>query len=374
MKRLLILVPLLTACSGDLPVYSLVESLRVLAVKVDPPKFLFDQTSTSVTFDALVVDPKGGPVDVRWQFCPVESSKACRDYDTLFAQASAVATAVAQKVAPGTTLDFGPVQAAHELALSGTAQPAAADAALPASEVLRPYGIPSFVLGHDDVQGLDTFFEYSSLFGYGEGAWPSAILTVTSAGNSVTTEKRVVASLADLSAINGVLFGALGLQFCPKTVADDPRPCKEWDPSRAGNHNPVFAASRWSAGKSPLATWEDLPADGSPLPVKAGAEIRLLPTFTPESFESYQIIRTTLATNDIQLEEATEELSVSWFVTAGKIQDALTWPLFTRSLDTVYTAPKTPPSDTGGLVTVWMVGQDQRGGTSWTHVDLLISE
>lgn len=374
MKRLLLLVPLLSACSGDLPVYSLIEGLRVLAVKVDPPKFLFDQPASEVSFEALVVDAKGRTVDASWQFCPVESSKACLDYDTIFAQQAGIATLVTQQlvtkeVPVDPPLDLGPVAAARALTGSGTATPPAPDPARPGSETLQPYAVPSFVLGQSDIQGLQSFFEYSSFFGYGEGSWPSAILTVSVPGDSVTAQKRVVASLANLAAVNTQLRATLGFQFCPKTE-EDPIPCKDWDPVRAGNHNPVFAATQWSAGKTPLATWLDLPAD-EPLPLKAGAEIRLLPSFTPESFEPYQIIRTNLS-SEIEIEDATEELSVSWFVTAGKVQDQLTWPLFTRTLDTVYTAPKTPPAETNGLVTVWMVGQDQRGGTAWTHVDLLI--
>jgi hypothetical protein len=62
-----------------MPVYSLIEDLRVLAVRAEPPAVFFDAAATDVTFDALVVDPHGGPIDVSWSFCPVESNKACRD-------------------------------------------------------------------------------------------------------------------------------------------------------------------------------------------------------------------------------------------------------------------------------------------------------
>jgi len=82
----------------------------------------------------------------------------------------------------------------------------------------------------------------------------------------------------------------------------------------------------------------------------------------PESFESYQILRSDLQTQEIEIEDAVEEPSVAWFVDRGKVQDELTWRIFTRTLDTVYTAPREAPAATSGLVTVWLVAQDQRGG------------
>jgi hypothetical protein len=38
----------------------------------------------------------------------------------------------------------------------------------------------------------------------------------------------------------------------------------------------------------------------------------------------------------------------------------------TRTLDTVFSAPKEPPAD--GLVSLWLVVRDGRGGAAWREV------
>jgi hypothetical protein len=88
--------------------------------------------------------------------------------------------------------------------------------------------------------------------------------------------------------------------------------------------------------------------------------------------EEYQTLERDLQTNLIEVVDRTEKISVSWFTTAGSFSDSLTEVDLTKTLDTVYTAPDTPPATTGGLATVWLVARDQRGGESWEHVDLLI--
>src|SRR5690606_9754347 len=68
-------LPLLVLASGcvDLPAYSLVEDLRILAVRADPPQLLDSPVASEVRFDALVVDPRAPdePIELSWQFCPV---------------------------------------------------------------------------------------------------------------------------------------------------------------------------------------------------------------------------------------------------------------------------------------------------------------
>ena len=54
MKRLLFFLPLLVACGDALPVQSFVEKLRVLGVRAEPPEIAPGETTT---LDALVVQP-----------------------------------------------------------------------------------------------------------------------------------------------------------------------------------------------------------------------------------------------------------------------------------------------------------------------------
>ncbi|MEO1175052.1 MAG: hypothetical protein AAFX94_23805, partial [Myxococcota bacterium] len=93
MKRLLPVL-LLAACGMDVDQVEDVEDLRILALRADPPEVLIntaalnDATDLSalevdVTFDALVVDPRGGVLDFEWRFCPIESFEACRDFETI---------------------------------------------------------------------------------------------------------------------------------------------------------------------------------------------------------------------------------------------------------------------------------------------------
>jgi hypothetical protein len=363
MRRLTIpALVLACGCNQDLPVYSLVEDLRVLAMRAEPPLFLFDEASGDVVVDALVVDPRGGPVSFAWSFCPVESNKACTD----FADQLALAQGATSDPPAG---DAAALLAAHAVSETGAAVPSPEAPDLPAAEPLRPYTVASFTIPHEAVTALQGYFEANGFYGFGMGSWPSAVLTLARPGDGVTAQKRVVVSVADLSVYNALLKSQLGYSFCP-----DPESarCIPWDPALAGNHNPVFEKVQYSKGKSPLADWLDLPP-GNVITMQHDEEIRILPTFTPESPEDYQTLRSTLQTGQIEVERLTEKVSVSWFVTDGKVQDPLTWPEFTKTLDTVYTAPSRPPESTGGLVTVWMVGRDQRGGEAWAHVDIQIT-
>jgi hypothetical protein len=360
MRRLLWPLCVLAAgCSQDLPVYSLVEGLRVLGIRAEPPTYLFDAPPAQVTVDALVVDPAGATVTATWTFCPVESDSACADFEAKVTAASSISG-----------VNVADLRAAHLVGSPASADRATTGADLPQAAVGRPYLVPSFVVDAAPVAGLEDYFLYDGFFGYGQGAWPSAVLTVTTPTDQVTAQKRIVATVADLSAYNDVVDQQFHYHFCTagQTAADG---CVAWNPAWAGNHNPVFAATRWHPGKSPLDAFGDLPSSGV-IEVEAGSDVRIQPNFTADSEESYQVIKTNFTTGTIRTTDLTEQISVSWFTTAGKLQDSLTWPLFTKTLDTVYTAPETPPG-TDGFVTIWMVAQDQRGGESWTHVDLKVT-
>ena len=62
-----------------------------------------------------------------------------------------------------------------------------------------------------------------------------------------------------------------------------------------------------------------------------------------------------------QNDQPTEHLTVTWFTSAGHFSDGTTDPEVTTTLDLA----KRPPA-TGSDVTVWAVGHDDRGGTTFT--------
>ncbi len=347
MRSIFLLLFLVAACSQEMPPYYEVRDLRVLSISANPPTFLYDQPSAEVSFRALVVDPAGLDVDYTWSFCPVESSSACADFDLKLARVQEpTATALAS---------------ARAYELGGTAV-APADAA---TGPLPRYEIVDFTIPAELLLSLTDYYLQNQFFGFGVGLWPQAILHASRPEEEIVAFKRFVVGLAELSAYNDLVGPALGYTFCPPEAAGDG--CVAWDSTLAGNENPEFTSIQYSEGKSALASWRDLP-EGEPLALRAGASVRLLPSFTPESFQSYQVLRSDLQGGVIRAEIAQEELSVSWFCSAGAFSDELTWPKFTRSLDTVYTAPK----DLTGLVTIWMVAKDQRGGESFAHVTLRV--
>jgi hypothetical protein len=70
-KRACALMGLVCACDADLPVYSQVEGLRVLAVAAEPPQVPAGQPAT---LSALVASP--GATTYQWRWCPAPTEAA----------------------------------------------------------------------------------------------------------------------------------------------------------------------------------------------------------------------------------------------------------------------------------------------------------
>ncbi|HIN86280.1 MAG TPA: hypothetical protein EYN06_07355, partial [Myxococcales bacterium] len=68
MRICLILVSLfcLFACRGDLPEPSLIDKLRVLAIRADMPE---STPGSTIQLDALVIEPNGLEVSYEWYAC-----------------------------------------------------------------------------------------------------------------------------------------------------------------------------------------------------------------------------------------------------------------------------------------------------------------
>jgi hypothetical protein len=132
------------------------------------------------------------------------------------------------------------------------------------------------------------------------------------------------------------------------------------------NANPlldeIYEVNDADAGQSGL-----MALDGpTPIVAHAGDEITLRATFMPGSAQTYSI-STGASTPPV---EVTEQLSVSWFSTAGLFTQASTGgdvPDTILHLDQVRREPTVHLPESGQPIDLWIVGRDERGGTAFTH-------
>ena len=108
------------------------------------------------------------------------------------------------------------------------------------------------------------------------------------------------------------------------------------------NHNPQFVSVT------------NLPLDGTPMPVYQGEVLPLVATYADDAHEYYMIPGET--------EKVFEMLTTQWFATAGTFPDA---PVGGTGVEPLTLDRGLPPS--GGSIDVWIVGHDDRGGTTMVH-------
>ncbi len=366
------LLALVVGCGMDLDQVQDVEDLRILAVRAEPPEYLIDNAGGldpanlefDVSFEVLAVDPRGGRVDVEWQFCPVESTDACRDYETVRDQTPDFASALDAMRAQGSTEE--------DVATVDVSQ------GLPPEEAAMrdvwPFDTGTFTVNAP--ADLALYHVQTNFFGFGSGSWPSAQVRVTGNGDTVLSNKRFVLGVDDYSVLNPVLEDQLGFTVCDPALAEPDQPgCLPLRPATA-NSNPEFERIEIAFSDLANAPFETIPQnmDGTyDVPaIEPGEMVRFKPVFTADSFEEYQRLETNIDTQELQVGDLVEEISVAWYISGGEIQDPFTWPLFTLTLDTVFTAPD--PAPPSGLVSLWMVAQDQRGGTAWVQLEIPIQE
>lgn len=355
------------ACSDALPSYNRIEKVRVLGIRADPPEILLDAPApVEYGFTALVLDPRGGVVHYAWQFCPVASNRACLDWENRRRDAP-----IGLRLA---------LDAMRDPIVEGDAQPLDEVAPTPpiywwAERGTWPYTVDAFSVAAS--ADLYLYHLMDSALGAGMGATPSAVLTLTKGEESLTAFKRVVLGVRDLRTAAAPLFEQYGYTLCEPGETPETQPGCLLIRDRVPNTNPVFAGVALARGASATGTFTPLeigtPGDvAGPVVMRGGESIRLLPSFTPESSEPYQSIQLDLQSQSVYVQDEVEEISVSWFATAGRTREGLTWPQWTKSLDTVYTAPAWPPEETDGRVTVWMVARDQRGGEAFMSVEIVV--
>lgn len=368
-----LIVLFMAGCGQSLDRFSEVKDLRILAVRASPPMVVLDRAAelpAEVVFDALVINPQGGATNYVWRFCPVESTRACADFEMLRD------TAIQRTDGPDVRATLNE---ARNLTLEGAAEPFAQDVGQPRSAAYRALDIVSFRIPTSTLLSLQSYYRDNGFFGFGMGAWPSVTLEVRNAVDSVTAVKRLVVTVAELSVFNEAIAPNLGYAFCSAEITEK---CLPWKAGTVGNTNPNLNEPIGLApGDSAAATFRPVCASGgdpaetdcAAARVAAGESVRILPSFPEDVREPYQILDANLETRVVQLKDQVEEPSVSWFASAGTLRDEITWPLFTQTLDTAYKAPGAPAEGSDGTVVLWLVANDGRGGTDWQHLELEVS-
>lgn len=130
----------------------------------------------------------------------------------------------------------------------------------------------------------------------------------------------------------------------------------------ARNKNPSLASIDLvvlSNGKVVLRT----PLDANtPLQVISGTSMVLRATFTPDSAETYTVVN-----GDGTTRSVTETLTAQWFASGGSLDNETSG----ADVDETFTADKhLPPA--GGVIDLWVVGHDERGGTDMMHRQLVL--
>ncbi len=362
MRRLIValLLPGIGACGDSVDQFEEVEDRRGLAIRAAPPEYLIptdqgfapESLEFEVSFDALVVNPRGEPLDVAWQFCPVESDDACRDYET------------ERDRTPEFREDLDAMRALGQ-SESGVERIQGG-----ARQDVPPYAIAPFVV--EVPSTLAPYHLADNFFGIGAGSLPSVQLRVTTATDTILANKRFVLNVDDVGTLSDVFEEEFDFQVCAPD--EDPASgCVELAPAEQ-HTTPVFERLESAFSDQANAPFSEIPrlADGSFEPPRLAPfeQVRINPVFTEESSQKYQLLQTNIDTQEIQVLNRQEEISVAWFISGGAIQDELTWPPFTRTLDTVFEAPGGLPP--GEQVSVWLIAQDQRGGSSWVQLEMII--
>ena len=384
-------------CNQGLDIASQVKDLRILGIVANPPEIhanaITQWDSPHVSFEALVVHPDKKPVNYTWQFCAAESSQGCTDLQSLlppwqedfvdfgFFCGLVIAHTDGPIFPEPLTEERWNTILTHIEDLYATEQSGIADAVVSEPATLR-YAIPSFEVTL--FEDLALFHCMSDILGTTVGWWPSAILTVSDDEKSIVAQKRVTLSINDLATDQkGEFFAEIfGAPICTDEITTECVPYKNSGTKENSlNVNPEIEVIQ--KGEDDLATSPFCDLTGNvitndcelelPLKTEVKKPFRIKPVMTKESTQFYQVIETSIAERKLIVSDRKEMASISWFVTDGTIQEELTWPKFTKTLDTVFTPPKEVSTKHDGLIWVWMVARDQRGGLTWYELPLTMN-
>jgi hypothetical protein len=324
----------LAGCRADFDPPSLVAGLRVLAVKAEPPELAAGEHGT---LTALAVDPAGQTIALDWALClepPVAGSNALVNDDCVtkdsgdFLLPLGSGTSVAVTMPLRTSAQLGQPDYTSGFYVPVRVRARAGDATVTAIYRLR-YHLPLPLPRNHNPSLAGLFLVAQGTIGGvpADGGAPDA----TAPDGSVPAD-------AGSGAGDG---GALPLASNCTPLGAEPTP-----PSTP----PVAMAL----------------VEGTPLPVRAGDTVVLRALFTPGDDEVYPVLA---SLNPPALCEARELLTFSWYATGGTFSDDVTGE---ATPDTHLALDKHLPS-AGGLIDVWLVGRDERGGTDFLHRALRLS-
>jgi hypothetical protein len=131
------------------------------------------------------------------------------------------------------------------------------------------------------------------------------------------------------------------------------------------NVNPTISGLTWQQGGADVTQATSLDAGGAPLQVASGQTVTFDLSWTPESVERYPA-------NDVLTRELVyhlETMRVAWYATGGSFEHDVTGR--TESEVETYTfAENTWKCETQGVVHMWVVLHDIRGGVDFASYDI----
>jgi hypothetical protein len=154
------------------------------------------------------------------------------------------------------------------------------------------------------------------------------------------------------------------------------------------NHNPMMADLAYiptaSNGELPdlgqVVDPQSLPDDTmAPLELPQGGKLRFRPTAAPGSAEMYTTIYVDPTNpSNPTTEQVTELISFNWYSSAGSFNNPVTGQVEPDTvLDTTKKYLESIEPDGGaraGIVDLWVIGQDERGGSDWIHRRVHLSD
>jgi len=319
-----LLLPLLPACGGGLPDPTLIDRVRVLAVRVEPPELRGTQPMTA-QLEVLAVAPRDVRIaGQRWYRCAdwdLNANSFLCPFNGGTSEALGSGPTLSYTVDPEALLDLARAQVA--------------------------------ALAPGRSEEIDLLLQMI-------GLWDTVNVTVTGDdGARVEATKRLV--------VSGPLAGQAAWMLPDAAGAE--RSCRELGADVPPNTNPTLTELRYPRAEgAPAPVGGPLDAAGS-VRLPAGEKIELHPVVDWESLQAYPQLDVLSAAPTCRYAE--EIPMVSWACDAGKLADGATAssdrndPGQLVRLNNFLDLPEGEDIPADGLVRCWAVLRDGRGGTDW---------